>query len=130
MSCARELVEKRGAQPDVPAAATTTRGRTDRGITPLCIAAARGMPSVVKFLLKFGASSNLEGTGRFRLYSNQKLSVSGTFSPLGFALAMREKEVEEGATEMDLGSLDKCIQLLMKAEKNMGRKVGVSTSYL
>lgn len=121
LRCVKELAERHGALPDVASAvASNSRGKKvngDHGLTPLCVAAARGMPSVVKYLLKMGASPALRGTGRFRFVSNPKKSLFGTFSPLGFAEAMRKAEVENEIDEDELRSLDQCIKALRKVQK-------------
>lgn len=82
-------------------------------LTPLCVAAARGMPTVVKYLLKKGASKTQTSTGRFRLHTNARRSVKCTdATPLQFAQDMRAAEENEGAERGDLKDLDKCIRLL------------------
>ena len=50
LACVRELVEKHGADPDVATGAGPGAGGAG-GLTPLCVAAARGMASVVRFLV-------------------------------------------------------------------------------
>ncbi len=134
LSCVKELIEKYGASPYIPALEQGKRRTTitnrDNGATsssssrisnntlpPLVVAAARGMPSVVKYLLNFddkqGTLSSMEGTSRFRLFTNAKKSICGTFTALQFAQRMREAEIENGANiESDLKSLNRCIQLL------------------
>mmetsp|Transcript_35178 Transcript_35178/g.105053 ORF Transcript_35178/g.105053 Transcript_35178/m.105053 type:complete len:295 (-) Transcript_35178:1167-2051(-) len=120
LRCVRELVERHGALPDVASAVTVpgrSGGKGDYGLTPLCVAAARGMPSLAKYLLKIGASPVVEATGRFRLFSNPGRSIFGTYTPLGFARAMKAKELENGASDSDLRSLNECIKALHKAER-------------
>lgn len=125
LACVRELVEYHGANVNL-AAAPETRARRFRGasmmsssqleveggLTPLCIASARGMPSVVKYLLCVGASPQVAGTGRFRLFTKSTKSISGTFRPIQFSQAMKEAEIAHGAKESVLTDLNKCIKLL------------------
>lgn len=83
-------------------------------LTALCVAAARGMPTVVKYLLEKGASRTETSTGRFRLHTNARRSVKCTnATPIEFAQSMREAELNEGAEVGDLKDLDKCIRLLI-----------------
>ena len=88
-------------------------------LPPLVVASARGMPSVVRYLVgsSVGANVGTEGTSRFRLYMKPKRSVGGTFTALDFARAMLEAEVENGATEEDVGSLNECIRILGRHSK-------------
>ena len=116
LSCVRELIEKRGALPDVSSGIVKSGNK--KGLTPLCIAAARGMPSVVDYLLKHGASYHLEGSGSFRLFSNPMKSISGTLTPLAFAKKMMNAEIENGVDMQDLRLLRACIQLLSKKDQN------------
>lgn len=111
LSCVKELIEKCGASTDV------SSGNAKGGLTPLCIASARGMPSVVKYLLKAGASIDRKSTGSFRLYSNPNKSITGTFTPLEFAKAMREAEIKCGVDMDDLVLLNQCIKILSKKDK-------------
>ena len=79
------------------------------------MAAARGMPLVVQYLLDCPGSDEWrheKGTSRFRLFTKPRKSVNGTFSPLEFALKMKNAEMQHGATSQELKSLNKCIELL------------------
>lgn len=123
LSCVRELVERRGASTDVSsrvrlrATTESSSSSSSGGLTPLCIAAARGMSSVVRYLLRMGASPDLTASGSFRLHSNPTKSVTGTYTPLRFAEVMRDAEEINAKLqneEVDLRSLNKCIRLLKK----------------
>ena len=124
LACVKELVEVYGASIDVPA----TEGSSYQSVTKkkhntlpaLVVAAARGMPSVVKFLVdKSPASVRVLGTSRFRLFTNPKKSISATLVPLQFAERMYAAELENGATDRQLPLLKHCIQILQKAESNL-----------
>lgn len=106
--CVELLVETHGADTSL-----FTMETAQSRLTPLCVAAARGMPSVVKYLLEQGASKTETSTGRFRLHTNARKSIKCTnATPLQFAQDMRAGEVEAGADCGDLKDLDKCIRLL------------------
>ena len=108
LKCVEELVDQRGCLLDLQ-----TAEAKNSQLTALCVAAVRGMPSVVRYLLKKGASKDISCSGRFRLATNARKSVRCTDStPLGFALTMRQSELDEGAATGDLSNLDKCINLL------------------
>jgi len=139
LQCTKLLIGRHGANPNVPSAETVT-GRssslaavyetrspasgevgscssssTGAELYPLIIAAARGMPTVVKYLLSVGANPYLRGSSRFRLHSNPRKSVKGVrLTALDFATKMREHEVENGARKDDLRGLVKVIALLQK----------------
>jgi len=132
LSCARELIEKRGALPDISSEEKTKKLKKYHennicenprvgGLTPLCIAAARGMPLLVRYLLKKGASTNLKGTGSFRLFSNPNKSITGSFTPLEFATTMRNAEINCGVNMEDLVSLETCIKMLSKTDSTKDR---------
>lgn len=161
LSCVRELIEVYSASPYVPATEGaqyqklkqikrkvngkhnnfTSHRTAGNLLPPLVVASARGMPSVVKYLLsyekqKLGMTSKqqkanatcttaehstkmldltlekMEGSSRFRLFTNPKKSICGTYTPLNFALKMKEAEIEQGARETELRSLNQCIRLL------------------
>jgi uncharacterized protein YerC len=114
LHCVQELVENRGALVDVVAYESP-----QSILTALCVAAARGMPTVVKYLLKKGASLNAKGTGRFRLYAHPRKTAKCTnATPLEFAETIRRVELSLGASENDVRCLAKCIQLLTRARKS------------
>lgn len=84
-------------------------------LTPLAVAAVRGMFTVVRYLLQKGASTKIKSTGRFRLHTNKKKTVKLVQAlPLEFAQGMRNAEQNEGASSRDLKDLDKCIRLLQQ----------------
>lgn len=86
---------------------------TGKELYPLIIAAARGMPSVVKYLLEAGADPNLRGSSRFRLFSNPRKTVKGDeLTALEFAVKMRDNEVENNVRRSDLRGLQKVITFL------------------
>jgi ankyrin repeat protein len=83
------------------------------GLTPLIVAAARGMPKVVAYLLQSGASPSVKGSGRFHLFSKRSKSIKLERSTaLEFSLAMKEAELHHGLLPNDCKSLNKCIRLL------------------
>lgn len=120
LGCVRELVEKYGADPNLAAASEKKNGSLKagaKGLSPLIIASARGMPTVVRYLLAKNASPFVAGTGRFRLHTNNSKSISGIYRPLEFAQAMREAEISHGAEDAVLRDIEKCIRMLAKAER-------------
>ncbi|KAI2513420.1 hypothetical protein MHU86_894 [Fragilaria crotonensis] len=111
LKCVQELVERNGACVHM-----TTREAMPQ--TPLCVASARAMPSVVRYLLKHGADPWTRSSGRFRLYKKARRTVSCTnATPLEFAVTIRDAEKEEGATNADLVDLNKVIRLLEKEQQ-------------
>ena len=135
LKCIKLLVDQNGANPNIPSAeiglASTSRiipvyetsaasaevtcssSSTGRELYPLIIAAARGMHTVVKYLLSVGANPSLRGSSRFRLYSNPRKSVKGVdLTALEFAVRMRDSEVENGVRREDLRGLLKVISML------------------
>jgi uncharacterized protein YerC len=85
-------------------------------ITALCVAAARGMATVVKYLLSKGADQSIPCTGRFRLYTQSRRTAKCTHAtPIEFAEKIRSEESAEGASEDDLKDLTKIIQYLLAA---------------
>uniref|UniRef100_A0A7S3VCE0 F-box domain-containing protein n=1 Tax=Chaetoceros debilis TaxID=122233 RepID=A0A7S3VCE0_9STRA len=84
----------------------------------LVVASARGMPSVVQFLLDRNPRLRNEyGTSRFRLFKNSRKSISGTYTPSEFATGMMEAEMEYGASKRELKALEQCIRLLREEGK-------------
>jgi ankyrin repeat protein len=113
----QELVERHGADVDLP---VHENPREKAGLTALCIAAARGMPAVTRYLLQKRASPTIRCTGRFQLHSNKRKTVKCTLAtPLEFAMTMRRRELEEGASEHALHDLDKCIRMLQKIDTSI-----------
>lgn len=108
LHCVQELVENRGALVNL-----ATNESSNSILTPLCVAAVRGMPKVVKYLLSKGASPYIKSNARFRLYKNPKKSLKSQDStPLQFAMSMLDAERKEGAKPHELVNLNKCITLL------------------
>lgn len=120
LACVKELIEKYDALVNIPA----TEGSSYQNVTKkkhntlpaLVVVAARGMPSVVKYLLNADPPSIIiRGTSRFRLFTNPKKSISGThLTSLQFAERMKAAELENGATESQLPLLNQCIRILTK----------------
>ncbi len=140
LKCVKLLIEEHGANPNVPSAevgqglassTTLTLGRRSaassevtcytssqgRELYAIIIAAARAMPSVVKYLLSCkNMDPTVKGSSRFRLFSNPRKSVKGVdLSALEFAMKMREEEIENEIAKADLKGLNKVISLLEKA---------------
>jgi hypothetical protein len=112
LHCVQELVERRGAMIN-----KSTNESSNSTLTPLCVAAVRGMPKVVEYLLSKGALTTIQCSGRFRLHTNPKRSIRcNSVTPLEFAEAMLKAELEEGAKSTDLRDLNSCIKLLQEAE--------------
>jgi hypothetical protein len=134
LKCAKLLIEN-GANPNIPSAevgmgitskatilydTSAASGEVGKCISsstgaklyPLIIAAARGMSSVVDFLLSVGADTRLRGSSRFRLYSNPRKTVKGVdLTAYEFAIKMRINEFENGIMREDLRGLDRTIHL-------------------
>ena len=126
LACVKELVEKYNASAEVPA----TEGSSYQKVTKkkhntlpaLVVAAARGMPTVTRYLLQASPTSVFTlGTSRFRLFMNPKKSISATLTPLQFAEKMKEAELENGATERQLPLLRQCIRILREGEELRSR---------
>ena len=86
----------------------------DGAITPLCICAARGLVSCVKFLLREGSVPDTKGRGRFRLWGSRR-TIKGIFSPLEWTDRMLEAEEAAAVAEEDLVPLRRCRKLLSAA---------------
>jgi hypothetical protein len=111
LHCVQELVENRGASVNL-----ATNESSNSILTPLCVAAVRAMPNVVRYLLSKGASPYIKSNARFRLYKNPKKSLKAQDStPLQFALSMLDAERKEGAKPHELVNLNKSITLLAAA---------------
>jgi hypothetical protein len=108
LHCVQELVERRGALINFP-----TNESANSTLTALCVAAVRGMPKVVEYLLSKRASPHIRCSARFRLYINPKKTLQCTdATPLEFARSMLDAERVAGATEQDLKDLNRAIKLL------------------
>ena len=134
LKCIRHLVEC-GANPNVPSAeigtgtlriarrSTGSDGirclseSTGRELYALVIAAARGMHTVVAYLLAAGARRDVRGSSRFRLLANMRKTVKGDgLTPLEFALKMKKAEEENGASREDLMGILKVIDILKSSD--------------
>ncbi|CAB9500459.1 expressed unknown protein [Seminavis robusta] len=119
----QELVEHRGANVN-----TNTFEAQNSNLTGLCVAAVRGMPTVVKYLLGKGASTTANNAGRFRLVTNSRKSLRcANVTALGFAQAMRQAEIDNGACEGELKNLNKCIELLTEQQQTQQQQAEVAT---
>ena len=134
LKCIRHLVEC-GANPNVPSAEIGTgtlriarrsagsdgirclSESTGRELYALVIAAARGMHTVVAYLLAAGARRDVRGSSRFRLLANMRKTVKGDgLTPLEFALKMKKAEEENGASREDLRGILKVIDILKSSD--------------
>lgn len=131
LNCVKYLVETAKADVNVPSSqiisdsssskvAAAQRGSSSStaataGVYPLGIVAARGMPMVLRYMLENGGDVQRKMTGRFRLSGDARKSVHGTFTPLEFAVKMRDAERAVGVSEENLRTLDDCIKLLRNA---------------
>ena len=132
LKCIKLLIEDYGANPNVPSAefssaknviiqgpgnatsktacSTSTIGTE---LYPLIIAAARGMPKVVKYLLESGADKTVRGSCKFKLFSNPKKGVRGdNLTALEFAWKMLQEEKSNGLRSSDMKGLVKAVQHL------------------
>ena len=108
LKCVQELVDTRGALANL-----ATSEQPPNTLTALCVASARAMPTVVRYLLRQGANPLVKSTGRFRLFKKARRTVKCTnATPLEFARTIRAAEEKEGATDSDLSDLNKVIRLL------------------
>lgn len=130
LKCIKLLIEEYGANPNVPSAEfssgkkITIQGQSTNNsdystssvgteLYPLIIAGARGMSSVVKYLLESGADKTCRGSCRFKLFSNPKKSAKGeNLTAYEFACKMLHEEKSNGIKNSDCKGLVKVIQLL------------------
>jgi len=118
LSCIKDLIQRHGASSNVSATEGHLYNHNPKYLPPLVVASARGMPSVVRYLIQDGgALVDTKGTSRFRLFKKPSRSIGGTFTALEFANAMKQGEIDNGATPQDLKSLEKCIQILIQQQK-------------
>lgn len=128
LSCIKELIEKHGALPDVNIQTEGSEANVKpcRSFsTPLCIASARGMPSVVKYLIFAGASISHKGTDCIPLLTNPHKRIRGTHTPLEFAKEMHlicyPNDAElRGSKEYK--ALKKCINILEQEERTKNER--------
>lgn len=131
LKCIKLLIDEYGASPNVPSAefasakavviqgpgnatsktacSTSTIGSE---LYPLIIAAARGMPTVVKYLLESGADKSVRGSCKFKLFSSKKSIKGDNLTALEFAWKMLNEEKSNGLRTSDLKGLVKVVQLL------------------
>jgi hypothetical protein len=108
LKCVQELVENHGAMVDLQ-----TYESVNAHQTALSVAAARAMPTVLKYLLDHGASREIRCSGRFRLHKNARKSVQLVeLTSLECARRVSAAETEYGATASELRDLSRCIDLL------------------
>jgi Ankyrin repeat len=111
LKCVQELVEQFGAVVNV-----CTSESYSSQMTPLAVAAVRGLPQVVTYLLQHGADTEMLSSGRFALHTQPKKSIRcRDQTPHVFCTTMRAAEKEAGATDASLIQLDKCLRLLSSA---------------
>ena len=110
LRCTQELVEHWGIQVDLRTSESNISCQT-----ALCVAAARGLHTVVKYLIDRGATLDIISSGRFALHTRPKKTIRCIHqSALEFAITMRDAERLEGATDASLTGLNKCIKLLTR----------------
>lgn len=114
LRCVEELVDRLGADVDLGVNESIWgESPREKPLTALCVASARGMPTIVKYLLKHRADPMITSTGRFRLYKRPRRSIKCVDkSPLDFAETILAAELEEGATKQDVKELKKVVALL------------------
>jgi hypothetical protein len=98
----KELLETFGSDPNVGSI---------EGLTPLMIAAARGLPRLVEYLLSKGADPTAQGKGSFRAHEGRK-AVTGTFSPAAWVDAMLVLEESLGVLPVYQKSLRRAKEVL------------------
>lgn len=102
----KELIQVRGAD---------ASAQNEEGLNPLIIAAARGLSSVVGFLLQAGADASARGVGRFRLCGTRQ-SVRGRHSALEWVELLIGLEAEVGVPLADRQCLHRVRQILRQHE--------------
>lgn len=109
----QELVDRHGAAVNLQ-----TYESPSSYETALCVAATRGMPTVVRYLLQKGADPGIRCAGRFRSAGRTTLCRSDV-TALEFATAMYQHEQSSASTQDDssLRDLGACIQQLQKEVK-------------
>jgi len=117
LGCVQELVGGRGCLVDLSTSESPSSCQT-----ALCVASARAMPTVVRYLLDRGACPTVKSSGRFRLHANRQRTVRCTDeTPVEFCRAMLRAETEAGAPKRDLRGLNECIRLLVERQQTTGR---------
>ena len=112
LKCVQLLMEEYHVLPNLRTAESNISYQT-----PLCVVAARGLHTIVQYLLQHPTIDiNIISSGRFALYSKPKKIIRCEHcTALQFAITMRDAERIEGANENSLLGLNKCIQLLEQA---------------
>lgn len=113
LQCVQELVEKQGALVD-----QRTREASNCSLTPISVAAVRGLPKVDEYLLSKGANPDIECSGRFRLSTHSRISQRCTGSAAEFAQTMLDAELKIGATDQELVDLKRCVKLLPRSVRS------------
>lgn len=109
--CVRGLIENHGALVNLQTFEATSVRQT-----ALFVASVRGMPNVVKYLLKKGACPLIRCSGRFKLHTNSKKTMRFIDIPCLEAMKeMKGAELAEGASERDLTFLSDCIDVIQAA---------------
>jgi len=140
LKCVKELVEQHGAllleefgSSSRQLRYTRTTSSTShppkrhcRGdtTTPLCIAAARGMSTIVKYFISKGASVHTKGYDSIAMPRKPFRRIKGLYTPLEFAQTMHSNyiscvDISLTAVKQELKSLEKCMQMLKQAETNV-----------
>jgi hypothetical protein len=123
LKCVQELVEIQHAIVDQRSYESPSTYQT-----AICVAAVRGMFSIVQYLLEKKASIDIRCSGRVRLNSNSKKTIRCVDqTPLEFAKQVRAAEMEHGAANGDLKDLNKCITLMERADTETGNRKASST---
>lgn len=108
LKCVRYLVETHNVLINL------STNEPPSSLTALAVAGARGMPTIVRYLLSQGANVTIQSTGRFRLHHGAKKKTVHCIAatPMVFAQTMFNAEKTAGATERNLSGLASCIDLL------------------
>ncbi len=80
----------------------------DSGLSPLIIAAARGLPKMVNLLLENGAEYERPGLGRFRL-ADSRQSIRGRHSALEWVELLLREEAAIGVAPAQQKGLNNCL---------------------
>ena len=115
LRCTQELVDQWGIQIDLRTCESNISCQT-----ALCVAAARGLHTVVEYLIDRGATLDIISSGRFALHTRPKKTIRCIHQTASeFSVTMRDAERSEGATGASLSGLNKCIKLLTHAEQKV-----------
>lgn len=117
-SSSQQSLRGAGAKREVSAVGNSTKCQTEttgKELYSLIIASARGMSSVVQYLLTNGANINVKGSSKFRSWANPRKCIKGVeLTSLQFARRMYDMEVENGCKLADLHGLLRTISILEK----------------